>query len=1088
MSPWTDGPEHTHIEVWKTLGGGYNVANMEDPLPYLKALYGGAAPRRAAGPPGAAGRARRRPPRWRPWARRRRSRPAPSPTRASSPSPAVRAELASRDLDPRALPMLNGLAARYRIGLTTVESEDGVSRIVIGSVNGRPVSPTNVRARDLAQELAALDPSARPSEVGTPWRIRGEGFFTDGARRNRIELAFREDDRPAVAARPAAPAAPAQPAAPAADLVAPLPADDAQLAAQLDAWMARKNPGAPLQGYGAVFVREGKANGVDPRLLVAIARAETSLGSDPGAIGIKNAFGWGVNRPFPTWDENIATVAKGLRTGYIDDGLDTIDEIQKRYCPVGAANDPTGLNANWLRNVRLLYGELGGNPDGSVALQPSGDPSPVLVPAAPAAPVVPVVSAPPVAPAPSAEPTPPSEGRASAVFGAVRRDEGRLVRPNTARVLPAVPEPAPAAAQPVVPAAAQGQPGAGPGALVDPVAAGPGGRGAQIAAIAKAELDRGVAESTPGSNDGPRIAEYRTATEGAGVGPWCAYFTSWVAAKAGVPVGPDGSGIGYVPTLKNWAESTDRYIPNGSGPPQVGDLVVFDWQGDGVLDHVGVVTGVKPDGSIETIEGNAGDKIASRSYGPDGYAGLVRLAAPGEQAVAMPAVAAPAADVIPPPAAVVPPAAAVTPPAEPAAPPSEGRASAVFGAVGRQADAPPEGDGQFLSPNTARVLPAAPEPAPAAAQPVVPAAAQGQPGAGPGALLDPVAAGPGGRGAQIAAIAKAELDRGVAESTPGSNDGPRIAEYRTATEGAGVGPWCAYFTSWVAAKAGVPVGPDGSGIGYVPTLKNWAESTDRYIPNGSGPPQVGDLVVFDWQGDGVLDHVGVVTGVKPDGSIETIEGNAGDKIASRSYGPDGYAGLVRLATPGEQAVAMPAVAAPAADVIPPPAAVVPPAAAVTPPAEPAAPPSEGRASAVFGAVGRKGDAPPEGDGRLSDPTPHGCCRRPPTGAGRRPAGRRTVRPGLPPAGRRAARPRRDPRRRASLPRRRAPKEQVAVWMARLAQAAGLPPELPVMAGLVESGLSNLDHGDADSLGFFQMRTSVWDQGEYAGYPTTRSCR
>lgn len=63
----------------------------------------------------------------------------------------------------------------------------------------------------------------------------------------------------------------------------------------------------------------------------------------------------------------------------------------------------------------------------------------------------------------------------------------------------------------------------------------------------------------------------------------------------------------------------------------------------------------------------------------------------------------------------------------------------------------------------------------------------------------------------------------------------------------------------------------------------------------------------------------------------------------------------------------------------------------------------------------------------------------------------------------------------------APKEQVALWMARTAQAAGLPPELPVMAALVESGLSNLDHGHADSLGFFQMRTSVWGSGEYAGY-------
>lgn len=159
----------------------------------------------------------------------------------------------------------------------------------------------------------------------------------------------------------------------------------------------------------------------------------------------------------------------------------------------------------------------------------------------------------------------------------------------------------------------------------------------------------------------------------------------------------------------------------------------------------------------------------------------------------------------------------------------------------------------------------------------------------------PVGAG-GNVGQQIAALATAEL--GVAEEPTGSNDGARIAEYRTATKGSGVGPWCAYFTSWVAAKAGVPIGPDGSGMGYVPTLKQWAEDTGRYIRGGSGAPQVGDLVVFERNGDGVLDHIGVVTGVSPDGSIQTVEGNSSDKVSARSYGPGGYAGLVRLGTPG----------------------------------------------------------------------------------------------------------------------------------------------------------------------------------------------
>ena len=141
--------------------------------------------------------------------------------------------------------------------------------------------------------------------------------------------------------------------------------------AQLDAWMQSKNPGAPLVGLGDVFVREGEKNGIDPRALVAIARAESSLGSDPGARARNNAFGWGPHATFASWEDNIAAVARGLRSGYLDDGLLTLAQIQGRYAPVGVSNDPTNLNSNWLRNTTLLYGELGGDPNGSVALRPS---------------------------------------------------------------------------------------------------------------------------------------------------------------------------------------------------------------------------------------------------------------------------------------------------------------------------------------------------------------------------------------------------------------------------------------------------------------------------------------------------------------------------------------------------------------------------------------------------------------------------------------------------------------------------------------------------------------------------------------------
>jgi putative modified peptide len=63
----------------------------------------------------------------------------------------------------------------------------------------------------------------------------------------------------------------------------------------------------------------------------------------------------------------------------------------------------------------------------------------------------------------------------------------------------------------------------------------------------------------------------------------------------------------------------------------------------------------------------------------------------------------------------------------------------------------------------------------------------------------------------------------------------------------------------------------------------------------------------------------------------------------------------------------------------------------------------------------------------------------------------------------------------------ASQQAIAAWMARQAHKAGLPAELPIMAALTESGLKNDNYGDRDSLGFFQMRTSIWNQGEYKGF-------
>ncbi|HEY3019147.1 MAG TPA: CHAP domain-containing protein [Solirubrobacteraceae bacterium] len=135
------------------------------------------------------------------------------------------------------------------------------------------------------------------------------------------------------------------------------------------------------------------------------------------------------------------------------------------------------------------------------------------------------------------------------------------------------------------------------------------GSGAAIVQAAAAEV--GQAEQPPGSNDSPRIAEYRAATAGSGIGPWCAYFASWAARQAGVPLGEQGQGFGAVSAVWDWAQRTGRALPAGS-TPQPGDLIVWGSR------HIGIVESVDASGSIHTIEGNSSDAVSRRTYGPDG--------------------------------------------------------------------------------------------------------------------------------------------------------------------------------------------------------------------------------------------------------------------------------------------------------------------------------------------------------------------------------------------------------------------------------------------------------------------------------------
>jgi hypothetical protein len=126
----------------------------------------------------------------------------------------------------------------------------------------------------------------------------------------------------------------------------------------IDLYLACWN--SPLEGEGETFWEAGRANDVDPRLLVALAGAESSFGK---AICTPfNAWNWsyrGVCKsPFDSWSDGIWTVAEGVRRIYLDGGKNTIhtmsDGRRPSYCGKGCGF--------WIPNVTRFFRDQGGDP------------------------------------------------------------------------------------------------------------------------------------------------------------------------------------------------------------------------------------------------------------------------------------------------------------------------------------------------------------------------------------------------------------------------------------------------------------------------------------------------------------------------------------------------------------------------------------------------------------------------------------------------------------------------------------------------------------------------------------------------------
>lgn len=93
---------------------------------------------------------------------------------------------------------------------------------------------------------------------------------------------------------------------------------------------------------------------------------------------------------------------------------------------------------------------------------------------------------------------------------------------------------------------------------------------------------------------------------------WCACFVSWCADQCSYIES------GIIPKFAGCVDGANWFKGNGqwkdrSYEPSAGDIIFFDWEGDGETDHVGIVEKCE-NGAVYTVEGNSGDACRQKQY------------------------------------------------------------------------------------------------------------------------------------------------------------------------------------------------------------------------------------------------------------------------------------------------------------------------------------------------------------------------------------------------------------------------------------------------------------------------------------------
>lgn len=158
-------------------------------------------------------------------------------------------------------------------------------------------------------------------------------------------------------------------ATPAPPTLTPLPTEQIRCIDGLNEEQFRKRMGEAgvLSNSADAILRIATEHRIDPVLFAAITLHETGNGTSNAVRSYNNPGGmmnpktnWSTLIRYPSLDAGLQSTAKTLDRLVNKGGLKTVEALGKVYAPVGAANDPTGLNRHWPSRVTQYINELGG--------------------------------------------------------------------------------------------------------------------------------------------------------------------------------------------------------------------------------------------------------------------------------------------------------------------------------------------------------------------------------------------------------------------------------------------------------------------------------------------------------------------------------------------------------------------------------------------------------------------------------------------------------------------------------------------------------------------------------------------------------